>query len=327
MGKFAVVVPTLNPGPVWDGFAGAVCEQTVVPEDVLIVDSSSDGDFGDRVRKGPFSLVQIGRGDFNHGGTRQYALELVPRADIIVFLTQDALPAHPESFEKLLACFRNPAVGVAYGRQLPRRGAGAIEAHSRLYNYGAESQIRSLRDAGQLGLKTAFCSNSFAAYRRSALTEVGGFPSNVIFGEDMYVAARMLMAGWTVAYCAEAQVYHSHPYRLAEEFRRSFDIGVFHAKEEWLLENFGKAEGEGMRFVLSELKHLSAVDPAMIPFSLLRNAAKILGYRLGRRHEKGPDWLTLRSTMNKGYWKQLLLILFGIWQGVAGTSPSFSTFW
>ena len=83
-------------------------------------------------------------------------------------------------------------------------------------------------------MKTAFNSNSFAAYRRKALKDVGGFPINTILSEDMYVTAKMLLKNWSVAYCADAKVYHSHNYTIWQEFKRYFDIGVFHAKEAWI---------------------------------------------------------------------------------------------
>jgi rhamnosyltransferase len=59
-----------------------------------------------------------------------------------------------------------------------------------------------------LGIKSIFISNSFAAYRRSALLAVGGFRKDVIFGEDTVTAARLLLSGYQVAYSAQACVYH-----------------------------------------------------------------------------------------------------------------------
>lgn len=93
-------------------------------------------------------------------------------------------------------------------------------------------------------------------YRRSALEAVGGFPADVIGSEDAYVAARMLLAGWKVQYAASAQVYHSHDYRLMDEFHRYFDIGVFYGREPWIRQAFGDAGGEGKRYVLAELRAL-----------------------------------------------------------------------
>lgn len=72
----------------------------------------------------------------------------------------------------------------------------------------------------------------------------------------MYVAAKMLKCGWKVAYCANATVYHSHNYSLLDEFRRYFDIGVFNAREPWVLAEFGVAESEGVKFIRSEFLFL-----------------------------------------------------------------------
>ena len=45
--------------------------------------------------------------------------------------------------------------------------------------------------------------------------------------------------------------YHSHNYTFFEEFKRYFDVGVFHEKESWILEEFGQASGEGANYVKS----------------------------------------------------------------------------
>ena len=126
-------------------------------------------------------------------------------------------------------------VGCASGRQLPHSDASLLASHARHFNYPNVSSIRDEKSISTLGLKAAFCSNSFAAYRVSALYECGGFPLNVILGEDMYVAAKMLLRGYKTAYVANATVYHSHNYSPIEEFKRYFDTGVYHAREAELL--------------------------------------------------------------------------------------------
>jgi rhamnosyltransferase len=42
--------------------------------------------------------------------------------------------------------------------------------------------------------------------------KVEGFPSNIIFGEDTVTAARLLSAGYKIAYLEEACADHSHTY-------------------------------------------------------------------------------------------------------------------
>lgn len=201
-----------------------------------------------------------------------------------------------------MAVFDDPSVGCAYGRQLPHKNAGLLGAHARLFNYGEQSCRRTLADVPKYGIKTAFLSNSFAAYRVSALKEVGGFPTHVILAEDMIVAAKMLQAGYQVAYAADACVYHSHDYTPWQEFKRYFDIGVLHAKEFWLLETFGAPTGEGKRFVLSEWRYLFQHAPWLLPVSLLNTFMKWLGYSLGKQEKFLPLAFKKRFSMHPSFW-------------------------
>ena len=307
MNKIGLIVPTLNAGKLWESWLAAFERQTRKPDRLLVIDSSSEDDTVSRARARGFDVHIIARAEFNHGGTRQLGIGLLPEADIIVFLTQDALLACPDAIENLLAAFADEHVGAAYGRQLPHRNARPIGAHARLFNYPPQSQERSLEDRRHLGIKTAFASNSFAAYRRSALMEVGGFPSDTIMNEDTYVVGKMLLSGWKIAYCADAQVHHSHDYGFREEFKRYFDIGVFHARTPWLQESFGKAEGEGRRFVLSEVAYLLKHAPWLIPFALLRTGLKWLGYKMGVRLQRVlPLFVKRRFSLHRAYWRRAL---------------------
>jgi rhamnosyltransferase len=163
-----------------------------------------------------------------------------------------------------------------------------------------------MADKETLGIKTAFCSNSFAAYRVDVLAQIGGFPKKVILGEDMWVAAKMLQEGYFVAYVSEACVKHSHNYTLKEDFRRYFDTGVFHQEESWILKAFGAPTDEGKRFVLSELgllKTLPWIQSMQLLFEIsIRTALKFLGYHLGKQHAHVPLCLKRRMGLFKAYW-------------------------
>jgi rhamnosyltransferase len=296
-----VIIPTLNAEGHWPGFAPPLL-QSVRPEQVLILDSESTDGTAELARRAGFRVHTVRRAEFNHGGTRQLGAQLLPNAEFLVFMTQDALLAAPDSFSKLMAAFDDPKVAAAYGRQLPRAQAGAIEAHARVFNYPATSDLRDLKSRERLGFKAIFISNSFAAYRRTALMEVGGFPSDVIFGEDTITAARLLLAGYQIAYVADACVYHSHAYSWIQDFKRYFDIGVLHSRESWLLEEFGQAHGEGKRFVLSELSYLLKRDFRMIPSALVRTGLKLIGYRLGRKEASIALSRKRRLSMHPAFW-------------------------
>jgi len=298
-----VIVPTLNAANDWAQFAPALLA-CVRPEQVLIVDSESTDRTVDLAQAAGFQVCSLPRADFNHGGTRQKAAEMLPDAEILVFMTQDAVLAGPDALANLVTAFDDPHVAAACGRQLPRPGAKAIEAHARNFNYPATSEVRALEHRLQLGIKAIFLSNSLAAYRRSALMGVGGFPTNVIFGEDTITAARLLLAGYKIAYVAEACVHHSHAYTPTQEFKRYFDVGVMHSRERWLLEEFGHANGEGKRFVLSEMRYLWQRSAWQIPSAVFRTGIKFLGYRMGRIEARLTPGLKRHLSMHSKFWSE-----------------------
>ncbi|MGZ5028694.1 MAG: glycosyltransferase family 2 protein [Methylobacter sp.] len=303
MTKVGLIVPTLNAGKLWPSWLKAFDRQTRKPDALLVIDSSSTDDTVVLAKIYGFDVQVIPRSEFNHGGTRQLGVNRLPDVDIVLFMTQDALFAEPDAIERLSAAFEDQRIGAAYGRQLPHKNAGPIAAHARLFNYPpAESQLRGIEDRTRFGIKTAFISNSFAAYRREALMQVGGFPIDTIMNEDTYVVGKMLVSGWKVAYCADALVFHSHDYGFWEEFKRYFDIGVFHTHAAWLQQAFGGVSGEGLRFVGSEMRYLAARAPWLIPSAVLRTGLKWFGFKLGVLHMALPRAVLKRCSLHKTYW-------------------------
>ncbi|MCR5834507.1 MAG: glycosyltransferase [Selenomonadaceae bacterium] len=283
--KYGLIIPTLNAGEQFRKLLEQIQEQTL-PTEKLIVDSESTDGTADLAKKFFPEVLTIRRKEFNHGATRQKALEhLLKRSavDVVIFMTQDVLLHDNESLARLVKIFgENKTVGMAYGRQLPHVNATNEAIFLRSFNYPEKSQLRSFDDRKIFGLKTAFASNSFAAYRVDALQSVGGFPSHVPLCEDMFVAAKMLMQGLKIFYAADAQVFHSHNYTAAQEFRRYVEIGKFHAQESWIRNTFGSAEGAGKKFVVMKLSALAKKNPLDCIGAIFRDAAKFFGYRIGR---------------------------------------------
>lgn len=280
-----LIIPTLNAGAQFRTLLEQLAAQTL-PTSKLIVDSESTDGTAELAKNFGVEVLTIPRRTFNHGATRQFALEHLQKKfslDVIIFITQDVLLHDNESLATLVKIFGDDkSVGLSYGRQLPHKNATNEAKILRAFNYPPESQLRSLADKKIFGIKTAFASNSFAAYRIAALQSVGGFPSNVPLSEDMYVAAKMLLRGLKIYYAATAQVYHSHNYTAAQEFRRYVQIGKFHAQESWIRETFGSAEGAGKKFVLMKLAALAKKNPLDCIGAIFRDAAKFFGYRIGR---------------------------------------------
>lgn len=298
-----IVIPTLNAQSHLPKLFEGLAKQPIDRSQILFIDSASTDNTQKLCKAFGARVTAIPRCEFNHGGTRARAIDMMPHARAVIMMTHDAIPVDEHMMPNIIRAFADQSVGMAYGRQLPRPEATGIERFARLYNYPATSEVRSRRDAATLGAKTTFCSNSFAAYRRTAYDQVGGFPLDSFFAEDQVTAGHMLVAGWKLAYCADAMVYHSHAYSMKEEFRRYFDVGVFHARNDWLRREFGAAEGEGLRFLVAEMKYLARNAPLSILSAMTRTGTKYLGYRLGRCERHLSRTVKSKLSMQPFYWK------------------------
>lgn len=252
MYKVAIVIPTCNAGREFVRLLAEIAQQSLPIAYKLVIDSSSTDGTVDAAREYGWQVRCIPRAEFSHGGTRQMAVELLPKdIEIVVFLTQDVRLPDRYSLEKLLGAFaddREVQVAAAYGRQVPHEGASIYAAVDREFNYPAVSRIKSMADSSELGIKTAFLSDSFAAYRVQDLVALGGFPK-INICEDMYVAGKLLLAGKHIAYVSEAEARHSHEPKLEDMWHRYREMGRFQRQNPWIKESFGSAGGEGVRLV------------------------------------------------------------------------------
>jgi polysaccharide biosynthesis protein PslC len=301
--RISVIIPTRNGEKTLFQLLSQLALQSVKADELLIVDSSSNDQTVVIAKEFGAIVSVIPLEEFDHGTTRSM-MAAQAKGEILLFFTQDAVPASLDVIEKLIAPFKKDAsIGVSYGRQLPNQDASLFAAALRAFNYPANSMIREFSHRSKLGLKTVFVSNSCAAYRKSCLHKIDYFRGGLIFGEDTCAAGRLLEKGYKISYAAEAAVYHSHNYSLIQEFRRSFDIGVLHSSESWLLKTYGRAEGEGIRYVKFELfKILEQKKLYLLPVFFFRNLAKYSGYKLGSMYENLPQGLIPRLSMNSAWW-------------------------
>ncbi len=299
----SVIIPTYNAEMYLPTLLESLRLQTIEHE-LIVIDSGSTDATRAILNAENVRFVSIPKREFNHGGTRNLGVELASHENIVM-LTQDALPANSYTLRNLLdSLMQSSSVGMAYGRQLPYPDATLLSVYARLTNYPARSDLKGIADIPRLGIKTCHCSNSFAVYRKSLLTAVGGFPVDTVLGEDVVVGARLIKAGFSIAYSAEAEVLHSHNYSIDEEFRRYFDIGAFHQQQRDLLREFTSAESEGLRYVIAEWTYLLKKRALkLVPAQLLRTVVKYVGYKLGRFQNYIPTYLKRRISMHAGFWK------------------------
>ncbi|MGI9568661.1 MAG: glycosyltransferase family 2 protein [Desulfobulbia bacterium] len=302
---FSVIIPTLNGVTDLQELLSSFRIQTAKPRKIFVVDSSSTDNTVEVARQYGAEVMVIERDTFDHGGTRTMASNRTS-AEILVFLTQDVLPAHRSVLENLVQpLITDSAVAASYGRQLPCFDAHEAARHLRMFNYPDTSCLKDYSDRKQLGLSTVFISNSCAAYNKKNLEEVGFFRDGLIFGEDTCTVGRLLENGYKVAYVAEAAVYHSHNYSWSEEFKRYFDIGVLHSTEKWLLETYGTAEKRGVNYIKSGVSYFSSRRKySLIGDFMVRVLLKYAGYQFGRRYYLLPEHIVPGLSMHRKWWKK-----------------------
>lgn len=298
----AVIIPT------WNGEAHlrrqlpALRAQRRQPTAIIVIDSSSRDGTAAIAEAHDCTVRVIPQREFNHGGTRNVAAGLVESGiDILVFLTQDALPDDPDFLAHLVAPIERGEAQAAFARQLPYPGATPPEVFARGFNYPLAAHRRTAADIPALGLRAFFFSNVASAVDRATFDRVGGFPGNVIMNEDMVLCARILAAGGTVAYAADACVRHSHDYTLAQQFRRYFDIGAFLSTSDLV---GGKVGGHGASFALGQLRWCWRNGArTWIPRCIVESGLKLIAVNLGRRQRWLPRRLKRRLSMHAFHWR------------------------
>ena len=278
----SIIIPTLNAGAELERLIDLLSVQTYPISEIIVVDSESEDETPSICQKYSFvQLIQIKRKDFDHGKTRDMAFNR-STGSVVVFMTQDCLPADEYFIEKLIEPLNNKQIAVSTGRQLPKSNASEMEKLIRSFNYPSEECVRSSKDIPTYGIKTFFCSDVCAAYRRDTYMELGGFEYPIKTNEDMFFAAKAINAGYSIMYSSNAKVYHSHNLTLIDQYRRNYIQGYEIERHRSILSGVSQSK-EGIRLV----KYVSVkLLKRMRIFSFIHFAfdcmARFLGSKMGK---------------------------------------------
>jgi len=306
--KVDVIIPVYKPDRGFLTMVEKLQAQTVPVNRIILINTEQK--YLDRLFYGTtlerehhnITVKHLSKREFDHGRTRNQGVKLSD-AEVFVMMTQDAIPADEFLVERLLEGLRREKAAVAYARQLPGKDSSEAERYTRQFNYPEESRLKTKADLSELGIKTFFCSNVCAAYKRDIFDELGGFVNRAIFNEDMLYAAKAVEAGFGIAYAAQAKVYHSHNYTYRQQFRRNFDLGVSQADHPEVFAAY-PSESEGIRLVKSTTAHLREKGMySKIPSVIIQSGFKYMGYLMGKRYRRLPRRLVSACSSNKEYWQ------------------------
>src|SRR5262245_57509504 len=118
--RIPIVIPTRNAGPRLDDVLRAIAAQTgAFQPEVLAIDSGSTDGTLDRLKRGGARILTVAPGEFNHGRTRNQAMDYV-NGDVAVLLVQDAIPASPDWLASLVRpLLDDSSIAGTFPRQVP----------------------------------------------------------------------------------------------------------------------------------------------------------------------------------------------------------------
>lgn len=302
-----LIIPVYRPDKKFDLLLQRIKKQTIRPDRIILIQTLGEGDSKEKLAQRAadlqgLTICTVTREEYDHGGTRNYGASL-SEAEYILFMTQDAVPKDNHLIEALLEGFSGKDTGVVYARQLASEEAGIIERYTREFNYPPADMVKSREDLERLGIKTYFCSNVCAMYKREIYLQLGGFVTKTIFNEDSIMASQIIGAGKKIVYASKARVIHSHKYTYRQQFSRNFDLGVSHRQYREIFRDVPPGT-EGVLLVKKTLGYLIKEKKIWLILDLvLQSGFKFLGYKAGCQYEKLPRGLIKKLSMNKAFWK------------------------
>jgi rhamnosyltransferase len=296
----SVILLTKNGGDLFGEVLDALfrCDG-IADAEVLVIDSGSTDATLDLVSRHPEArLYRIPPEEFGHGKTRNLGVRLA-RGQVLVFLVQDATPA-PDFLTRLRAPLARPQVAGAYARQLPRPWSNPAERLFLGHVYPDAPGIRSLSAEAPHGIRSFFFSNVASAIRRSVWERIP-FDETLIMSEDQQWAKQVVLAGHEIVYEPAAVVLHSHNYPLRDLFRRNFDsgcslVGISH-------DPLTRLAAEELAYVVRGVRSLvCAGEVSWIPYFLLYEGTRALGFSLGQRSHQLPAWIRRSLSLHRYHW-------------------------
>jgi len=279
--KISTIILTLNASLYIKKQIQMLKKQTLSPDEIIIIDSSSTDDTCAIARNEGIEPIVIPKEKFSHGGTRNFAAKIA-KGDILVFFSQDAIPYDNYVLEHLIKhLYKSDDIVASYGRHVPYQNAKPTEIVARKINYPEVFIIKDISYVSYMGAKTFFFSNVCSAIKKDILNKIGGFPEDVFMSEDTIFAAKAINSGYKIVYVPEAKVLHSHDFSPLEYFKRYYYIGRSLSNYKWIIQEdrIGK---EGRKIVKSQINYiLKTKQIKWLPYLFIENSLKYLGFKLG----------------------------------------------
>ncbi len=236
-----------------------LARQTVLPGEVMVVDSSQSTDTARLVRERfPEVRYEVCPAGFGAMATARDIAYRKTGGEVLAFVDDDAF-AEPEWLEHLLPVFADPEVGAVGGRQIrgqPGELTDGVDQIGRLRDDGTLTGNFAADPGAPVAVDHLLGANM--AFRRSVLDELGGIRdgyTGTCVREETDLCLRVRAAGFRLVYTPDAVVEHvAAPYAKGRRFDLRY---VYWAQKNHLIlliRNFGSGAPIVRRFLLASMR-------------------------------------------------------------------------
>lgn len=298
----SIIIPTKNAGSRFNlVLEGIFASRVSFSYEIIVVDSGSIDGTKRLIGSYSIKLIEIAPSSFSHGGSRNIGADNA-RGEILVYLSQDAIPKGEGWLANLTAGFNDPDVAGIFGRQIPNEDASMLERFFLQYVYPDYRIVKDSLDPDNCALQDIFFSDVFSAIRRCEW-KGNRFKDDLIMSEDQAWARDMLMKNKKIIYEPAACVFHSHNYSIRKLIMRNFDSGL--SLKSIVNAPFRRNLFYEVRYIKSAMSHFLKDKLcrclAVFPFY---EFFRLLGFLAGRHSRFLPLWLKKALSENKAYWKE-----------------------
>ena len=207
--RLTVIVPAYNEAKSIRDTILSLQNQTVLPEEIIVVDDFSSDGTGDAARACGVTVVRPPQNTGSKAGAQNFALKEV-QTEFTMAIDADTTLA-PDAVEKLLASLEDPTVAASCGFVLPRHVRTLWERGRYIEYLFAFTFFKPIQDYYEKPLISSGC---FSVYRTGILKENGGWSTRTL-AEDMDLTWSFYQAGHRVRFVEDALCYPIEPHNFS----------------------------------------------------------------------------------------------------------------
>jgi len=215
--RLTVLIPAYNESASIEDTIRSVQNQTLPPEEIIVIDDCSTDDTGERARRMDVSVLRPPKNTGSKAGAQNYALRQVSTG-FTMAVDADTILA-PDAIEKLLCAFDSPKIAAACGYVIPRYVRTVWERGRYIEYLFAFSFFKQVQDYYERPLISSGC---FSAYRTDILRQNGGWSTRTV-AEDMDLTWNFYREGHGVRFVPEAVCFPIEPHNykfMSSQLRR-----------------------------------------------------------------------------------------------------------